>query len=88
MLSDGSDRVTETCSVTMILYFLCFEVCVAAIVTLLVVMDNQTVGSHCSVKQFLKGAPSHCVSSHLSGTQTAVYEYSFVPCHRVNMAGG
>lgn len=55
----------------MILYFLgslCCEVCVAAILTLLVVTDNQTVGSHCSVKQFLKGAPNHCVSSHLSGT--------------------
>lgn len=91
LLCEVNNKVTETCSVTMILYFLgslCCEVCVAAILTLLVVVDNQTVGSHCSVKQFPKGAPNHCVSSHLSGTQIAVYEYSFTPCHCINMAGG
>lgn len=79
------------CTTIYILYFLgslCSEVCVAAILTLLVVVDNQTVGSHCSVKQFLKGAPNHCVSSLLSGTQMAVYEYSFAPFHCINMEGG
>lgn len=64
LLYEVNNKVTETRSVTMILYFLgslCYEVCVAAILTLLVVMDNKTVGSHCSVKQFLKRAPNHCV---------------------------